>query len=214
MDQDTDGETTPPAKRQKKESWSPVPQLPPAPPSTPASIDGRPLNDAFSEDNVGSYLIQNASALENAQRLQESATPMPTPKPQKSISVGPEDFTEWSVGERYQLVRMLGRGSYGEVAQAKDLTNQQLVAIKRITAAFEQEVDAVRLYREIHILRRLRGHDCIINLIDVVQPPNLEDFHDLYLVFECKFISWCLAVVSLACTDSLGNQMLTQTCTN
>jgi len=40
--------------------------------------------------------------------------------------------------------------------------------------------------REIHILRRLRGHRCIINLLDVVQPPtdDLDDFHDLYLVFE------------------------------
>lgn len=99
-----------------------------------------------------------------------------------------DDFTEWSVGERYQLVRMLGRGSYGEVAQAKDMLTQELVAIKRITSAFEQEVDAVRLYREIHILRNLRGHECIINLIDVVQPLNLEEFHELYLVFECKSV--------------------------
>jgi serine/threonine protein kinase len=35
-------------------------------------------------------------------------------------------------------------------------------------------------------LRRLRGHECIISLLDVVQPPSedLDDFHDLYLAFE------------------------------
>lgn len=186
MDRENDGGITPPAKR-PRQSWSPVAQLPPAPPSTPASIGRVILDDTFTGPIIADSSIQNASALEDAQRLEESATPMPTPKPQKSsTSVGVEDFSEWAVGERYELVRMLGRGSYGEVAQAKDLKTQEMVAIKRITSAFDQEVDAIRLYREIHILRKLRGHDCIINLIDVVQPPNLEDFHDLYLVFECK----------------------------
>jgi mitogen-activated protein kinase 1/3 len=118
------------------------------------------------------------------------------------------------VGDRYEMVRILGRGSYGEVAQAIDLskhppsseasaalgvhnttisTLQQhqpsFVAIKRIQSPFDQEVDAIRLYREVHILRHMRGHDCIIQLLDVVQPPtdDLDDFHDLYLVFECKY---------------------------
>ena len=87
---------------------------------------------------------------------------------------------------------MLGRGSYGEVAQAIDLylgRPDAFVAIKRIVGPFDQEVDAVRLFREIHILRRLRTlgkNDCIVPLLDVVQPPtdDLNDFHDLYLVFD------------------------------
>ena len=102
-----------------------------------------------------------------------------------------EDFSDWAVGDRYKLIRMLGRGSYGEVAQALDLDarkNDAYVAIKRIQSPFDKEVDSVRLYREINILRRIRGHPCIIQLLDVVQPPtdDLDDFHDLYLVFECK----------------------------
>lgn len=102
-----------------------------------------------------------------------------------------EDFSDWAVGDRYEMVRLLGRGSYGEVAQALDLRAGKpdaFVAIKRIQSPFDQEVDSIRLYREIHILRQMRGHDCIIQLVDVVQPPtdDLDDFHDLYLVFECK----------------------------
>ena len=103
-----------------------------------------------------------------------------------------DDFSEWAVGDRYKLSRMLGRGSYGEVAQAIDLYQGRadaFVAIKRIVGPFEQEVDAVRLFREIHILRLLRTlgtNDCIVPLLDVVQPPtdDLNDFHDLYLVFD------------------------------
>ena len=201
------------AKRMRQ--WSPVRHTPPpAPPSTPASLVTR-KEDIHLTGNAGiaapslpsssdeprdsqnpqmlSYEIRNAAALEQAQKMQEMATPAPTPKTTKSTTSmsasTPDDFSEWAVGDRYQLIRMLGRGSYGEVAQARDLqsANQSTtVAIKRITSAFESEVDAIRLYREIHILRRLRGHECIIQLLDVVQPPNLEDFHDLYLVFECE----------------------------
>lgn len=119
------------------------------------------------------------------------------------------DFDKWDVGDRYQLKRTLGRGSYGEVAQAVDLhavaalenaqneleqqtqninphCNSTYVAVKKISKAFDQEVDAIRLFREIHILRRLRGHECVIQLIDVVQPrsSDLKHFNDLYLVFE------------------------------
>lgn len=145
-----------------------------------------------------------------------AATPLPprtgdaTPKPAAPLPL-PEDFSKWSVGDRYQLVRILGRGSYGEVAQAIDVRKTQAmngevayVAIKRIQSPFEQQLDAVRLYREIHILRRMkeggegtvnaaspprikRHHDCIIQLLDVVQPAALNNFHELYLVFECTY---------------------------
>jgi len=100
------------------------------------------------------------------------------------------------------MVRILGRGSYGEVAQAVDRhagRPDAYVAIKRIQSPFEQQVDAVRLYREVHILRRMRGHECIIQLLDVVQPPSedLDDFNDLYLVFECKCLLLSAVVLNV-----------------
>ena len=140
-----------------------------------------------------------------------SADATATPKALRPSAPLPEDFSKWFVGERYELVRILGRGSYGEVAQAIDRRKTKAnngdvayVAIKRIQSPFEQQLDAIRLYREIHILRRIkeggegttntssvqsqvrRHHDCIIQLVDVVQPAALNDFHELYLVFECK----------------------------
>ena len=188
-------------------------EVPPAPPSTPASNVKQTMSSS-ALDGLSTPLpyaaVQNADELLEQQLLSDGAvTPAPPKKEpptneqpteattggahSKSNLLGTDnDFSEWAVGERYKLLRMLGRGSYGEVAQAVDLYQgkaDSYVAIKRIQSPFDQEVDAVRLYREIHILRRLRGHNCIIQLVDVVQPPSddLDDFHDLYLVFECKF---------------------------
>jgi hypothetical protein len=179
------------------DATSPIPALfPPAPPSTPASFAS-----VFSFEGAATPLpmqssVRNAAQLEQQQLLAEgAATPAPTKSSSSSSSKGgalPEDFSDWAVGDRYELIRILGRGSYGEVAQAVDRDAGRpdaYVAIKRIQSPFEQQVDAVRLYREVHILRRMRGHECIIQLLDVVQPPSddLDDFNDLYLVFECKF---------------------------
>jgi hypothetical protein len=187
--------------RGRDSSMSPVtpyvPEVPPAPPSTPASDFQSIPSNRF--DGISTPLpysaFQNADQLLEQQQLAEGAvTPAPTkrdvPKNPQQQTLS-DDFSEWAVSDRYQLLRMLGRGSYGEVAQALDLYQNKAdayVAIKRIQSPFDQEVDAVRLFREIHILRRLRGHECIIQLLDVVQPPSedLDDFHDLYLVFECK----------------------------
>lgn len=140
------------------------------------------------------------------------ATPQPKDKKEEFKLTRKADFEQWDVGDRYQLKKMLGRGSYGEVAQATDLLavalrekaekvnpkpqsqekptpqhrNATFVAVKKISKAFDQEVDAVRLFREMHILRRLSGHECIIQLVDVVQPSSADEklFSDLYLVFE------------------------------
>ena len=178
-----------------------------------------------------------------------SSRPPRRKKPRRSPRT--DDFTRWEVGDRYCLMRVLGRGSYGEVAQARvlhgppavppaqaaapggkpgEVTEEEegaaasasapapapapasasvplpsaaaghhhrrrpapppnsstdlsgggaeppppaYVAVKRIAGAFEQEVDAVRLYREMHILRKLRGHVCVIGLLDVVEPRGV-----------------------------------------
>jgi len=140
------------------------------------------LSGAVTEPRRGSVAYQTYTKRQRQRGLTQTQRP---------------DFANWDVGDRYQLKRMLGRGSYGEVAQAVDLSPRNadntstgqaasFVAVKKITKSFDQLVDAIRLYREIHILRRLRGHSCVITLVDVVQPrtSDLRQFNDLYLVFQ------------------------------
>lgn len=192
-------------------SWSSH-QVPPAPPCTPvpnrSTVDmimnktqrrfqdlATPKSDSsqsFSKSNHSdSDLFDQTDSGEQTKQTSHTTQPIHT--------VISDNFDSWKVGTRYEMIRILGRGSYGEVAQARDIEASKhlksggppkYVAIKKIAMAFDQEVDALRFYREIHLLRMLRGHDCIIQLIDMIAPEseNIQDFNDIYLVFECKFI--------------------------
>jgi len=186
------------------------------------------------DDGTAAQKMVNEAMAAAASTTTTATAPRPKKRPRKTHT---EDFTTWEVRKRYQLMRILGRGSYGEVAQAKDVTYRPAapsptnfppghpahvhdaagtaaagaagggggaaaggvddddntrqpepddthdypdnhghgpyVAVKRISGAFDQEVDAVRLYREMHILRRLRGHECVIDLIDVIEPARV-----------------------------------------
>mmetsp|Transcript_19023 Transcript_19023/g.31727 ORF Transcript_19023/g.31727 Transcript_19023/m.31727 type:complete len:653 (-) Transcript_19023:506-2464(-) len=97
-------------------------------------------------------------------------------------SIGFDSFEKWKVGERYNLIKILGHGSYGQVAEAYDKVKKQKVAIKCITNVFDQEIDTKRILREVCILRHLK-HENVIRLLNIVT-TDPKDFNEVYLVFE------------------------------
>jgi serine/threonine protein kinase len=114
------------------------------------------------------------------------------------------------VDTRYVNLRPVGRGAYGLVASADDIitgrkvsevvpaarpdtpTRLRLrtfrtlqVAIKRVSRVFQDLVDAKRMLREIKLLRHLGHHDNCIEILDIMTgPPEVEDFHTLYIVTQ------------------------------
>lgn len=123
--------------------------------------------------------------------------------------MNPVQFSSWEVGQRYQLIKELGKGSYGKVVEAIDKasTSSARVAIKQMKHAMEFPIDAKRAYREMRILRHLK-HPSVVALLDVLctgvnfssllgtgssrhREPNsaqiaaaTQSMADLYLVFE------------------------------
>lgn len=77
----------------------------------------------------------------------------------------------WQVGERYDLKRMLGTGSFSSVCMAEDRSKIEQVAIKRIGDVLNSPDNAKRVLREVCILRRL-SHPNIIALKDVFLKPS------------------------------------------
>merc|ERR1711934_764081 len=61
-------------------------------------------------------------------------------------------------------------------------TSERL-AIKKISNAFENVVDAKRMLREIKLLRHLQ-HENIIKIRDILPPPTRDVFKDMYILYE------------------------------
>ena len=65
----------------------------------------------------------------------------------------PNKFNDWHLPSTYSLEKILGRGSYGEVASAIHNPSGKKVAVKVMRDVFDVPTDVKRAYREMHILR-------------------------------------------------------------
>lgn len=79
---------------------------------------------------------------------------------------------------KYERDKKIGEGTYGVVFRAKDRTNGNIVALKRIRLDTEEEGVPCTAIREISLLKELR-HENIVKLLDVVHSER-----KLTLVFE------------------------------
>ena len=75
--------------------------------------------------------------------------------------------------ENYDLIDIIGEGSYGEVMEAKCKVTGERVAIKYVKNIYENEYDWVKTLREIQIMRKLSaipGNRLTTKLIDLFNP--------------------------------------------
>nr|AKP99750.1 mitogen-activated protein kinase 19 [Cucumis sativus] len=92
-------------------------------------------------------------------------------------------FTEYGDANRYKILEVVGKGSYGVVCSAIDMQTGEKVAIKRIHDIFDHASDAIRILREVKLLRLLR-HPDIVDIKRIMLPPSKKEFRDIYVVFE------------------------------
>ena len=84
--------------------------------------------------------------------------------------------------EKYEPIKLIGKGTYGAVCSAINKETNAKVAIKKL-AKIEDLIDAKRVLREILIMKNLQ-HENILGLLDCVYCPVEGEFGDLYLVSE------------------------------
>lgn len=111
-----------------------------------------------------------------------------------------ERISNFVVGSNYNVLDVIGEGAYGIVwcvlsgyatfcsshrqciSSATHIPSQRKVAIKRITP-FDHSMFCLRTLREIKLLRHFH-HENIISILDILRPPSLEHFREVYLVQE------------------------------
>ncbi|CCM02732.1 uncharacterized protein FIBRA_04839 [Fibroporia radiculosa] len=79
---------------------------------------------------------------------------------------------------RYSKIEKIGEGTYGVVYKARDVTTNQVVAMKKIRLEAEDEGVPSTAIREISLLKELKD-DHVVRLLDIVHADQ-----KLYLVFE------------------------------
>lgn len=99
-----------------------------------------------------------------------------------TFKAGNHTFT---VDTKYTFTRVIGSGAYGVVISAHDTNLNSRVAIKMVPKAFQDEIDAKRILREIKLLKHLK-HENIVGIVDMMPPMMryVDDFKDVYIVSE------------------------------
>lgn len=77
----------------------------------------------------------------------------------------------------------IGYGSFGVVWSVVNPRTGTRAALKKIPSVFQSLLSCIRTFREIKILCEMK-HDNLLSATDLIQPPCLEQFNDIFVVSD------------------------------
>ncbi|KAJ7845722.1 kinase-like domain-containing protein, partial [Mycena olivaceomarginata] len=90
--------------------------------------------------------------------------------------------------DRYDIRGTIGQGAYGTVFTAIHKPTGRPVAIKKMVP-FGHPVVCLRTLRELKLLKLFAcAHENIVSILDVLKPPSLDSFQELYVIQELMAI--------------------------
>lgn len=79
--------------------------------------------------------------------------------------------------------RPIGYGAFGVVWSVTDPRDGKHVALKKMPNVFQNLVSSKRVYREIKMLCFFK-HENVLSAIDLLQPPHIDFFQEIYVITE------------------------------
>ena len=119
------------------------------------------------------------------------------------------DCSTWQVGPNYKCSKIIGSGSYGNVAEAVHVPTGVRVAIKRTFDLFDDEDDCKKIVRELQLLREIKS-SLVINILDIIEPVSRVNFNHLYVVmnFVDADLKKLVKAESISLTDAHIKQIM------
>ncbi|XP_076386774.1 serine/threonine-protein kinase nemo isoform X2 [Megachile rotundata] len=97
------------------------------------------------------------------------AAPAPPPPPPAQDPVQPD--------------RPIGYGAFGVVWAVTDPRDGRRVALKKLPNVFQSLVSSKRVFRELKMLCFFK-HENVLSALDILQPPHLDFFQEIYVITE------------------------------
>jgi len=79
--------------------------------------------------------------------------------------------------------RPIGYGAFGVVWSVTDPRNGKRVALKKMPDVFQTLTSSRRVFRELKMLCYF-NHDNVISALDILQPPHVDFFQEIYVTLE------------------------------
>ncbi|CAK4917413.1 unnamed protein product [Aphanomyces euteiches] len=155
-------------------------------PSTRNSASTRHLFSSFAEDDEAS-LVERQSSVSMTTASGESTGSM------QQFIIGDATFT---VSERYRMIKVVGKGTYGVVIAASDVQHGGTFAIKKIGQFMRHPKVAMLAFREIQLMNKLGAHPCIMGIHELQRPLSFDMFDDLYIVQPLMETDLCRVIHS------------------
>ncbi|KAL8023654.1 putative rho-associated protein kinase [Plasmopara halstedii] len=88
----------------------------------------------------------------------------------------------YQLAEKYRMVKIVGKGTYGEVIAASDFVHGGTFAIKKLGQFVRHPKVALLALREIKLMSEIGTHPCLMGFHELQRPLNFELFEDLYII--------------------------------
>ncbi|KAL3857088.1 hypothetical protein ACJMK2_011784 [Sinanodonta woodiana] len=79
--------------------------------------------------------------------------------------------------------RPIGYGAFGVVWSVTDPRDGRRVALKKMPSVFQNIVSSKRVYRELRMLCHFK-HENVLSALDILQPPHIDYFQEVYVLCE------------------------------
>merc|ERR1719394_1594742 len=86
-------------------------------------------------------------------------------------------------GTDFQPDRPIGYGAFGVVWSVTDPRDGKRVALKKLPNVFQSLVSSKRVFRELKMMIFFK-HDNVLSCLDILQPPHVDFFSEIYLITE------------------------------